>query len=73
MENKDLRDSKCNKGEIKNILVGKFHNHLRLIFSVQKSIRNRKSSLKICLESRNVSFKQDVYNGSFVTLQEDKY
>lgn len=38
MEDKDLRDSKCNKGEIKYILVEKFHNHLRLIFIVFRKV-----------------------------------
>lgn len=59
VENKNLRDSKCNKGEMKNILVRKFHNNSCGVdlYNVQKSVRTSKSSLKICLEIRNVSFK----------------
>lgn len=59
MEDKDLGDSKCNKRKMKNILSGKLYNHSFEVdlHSVQKSVRNRKDSLKIYLEIRNVSLK----------------
>lgn len=59
MENKDLRNSKCNKGEMKNILVGSsIIIHLKLTFIVfRKMSEIEKNSLKICLEISNVSFK----------------
>lgn len=39
VENNNLRDSECNIGEMKNILVRKFHNHLYEVdfYNAQKS------------------------------------
>lgn len=44
VEDKDLRDSKCNIGEMKNILVRKFYNHSHKVdlYSVQKSQKQKK-------------------------------
>lgn len=44
MENKNLRDSKCNIGEMKNILVRKLYNNSCGVdlFNVQKNVRTRK-------------------------------
>lgn len=59
MEDKDLEDTKYNKGKPNNILVGVLYNcPLEVdLHSVQKNVRNRKSSLTTCLEIRNVPFR----------------
>lgn len=59
VEDKHLEDTKYNKGKPNNILVGVLYNYPFEVdlHSVQKSVRNRKSSLTICLEIRNVSFR----------------
>lgn len=74
VEDKDLGDSKCNKGKMKNILTGKFWNHSFEVnlHNAQKRVRNRKGSVKIYLEIRNVSLKWDSCN-NFVIFQEDQY
>lgn len=59
VEDKDLEDTKYNKGKPNNILVGVLYNcPLEVdLHSVQKNVRNRKSSLTTCLEIRNVPFR----------------
>lgn len=59
VEDKDLEDTKYNKGKPNNILVGVLYNCPFEVdlHSVQKNVRNRKSSLTTCLEIRNVPFR----------------